>query len=100
MIKPIAAAGAVAASLLAYSPAQAGVDVDIGFGLGFGPVYAYDDDDRITCNEGRRVVRRAGFRHVRAIDCRGRTFAYVGKRHGDRFVVRVSSRSGRIVDVD
>ena len=104
MIKPIAAACALAASLFAYTPAQADVDFDIDVGLGFGPRWGYDygyvDYRGISCGEGRRIVRHAGFRRVRTLDCRGRTFAYSGWRHGDRYIVRLSRRSGRIVDVD
>jgi hypothetical protein len=108
MIRSIAAACAVAASLFAYTPAQADVDFDIGVGFGFGPGWGYDpgyyygdvDYYGISCGEGRRIVRHAGFRRVRTLDCRGRTFAYSGWRHGDRYIVRLSRRSGRIVDVD
>jgi hypothetical protein len=105
MMKPIAAAGAIAASLLAHTPAKADVDFSIGFGFFPGfydsyydyPYYGYYG---ISCREGRHIVRHAGFRRVRAIDCRGRTFAYVGRRHGESHVIRVSRRSGRVVDVD
>jgi hypothetical protein len=55
---------------------------------------------RISCGEGRAILRDRGFNRVRTVECRGRTFTYLGRRHGDRFRVLVSSRSGRIVDVD
>jgi hypothetical protein len=55
---------------------------------------------RVGCAEGRRIVRDRGFNRVRTVECQGRTFTYVGRRHGDSFRVFVSSRSGRIVEVD
>ena len=55
---------------------------------------------RIGCAEGRSIVRDRGFNRVRTLECQGRTFTYVGRRHGDTFNVVVSSRTGRIVDVD
>ncbi len=55
---------------------------------------------RVSCGEGRLIVRDRGFRRVRTVECRGRTYTYLGRRHGDSFRVLVSSRTGRIVDVD
>jgi hypothetical protein len=55
---------------------------------------------RLGCGEGREIVRDRGFRRVRTVECRGRTYTYLGRRHGDTFRVLVSARSGRIVDVD
>jgi hypothetical protein len=54
---------------------------------------------RIGCAEGRSILRDRGFYRVRALECNGRTYTYVGRRHGDTFRVLLSSRSGRIVDV-
>jgi hypothetical protein len=65
-------------------------------GYSYGLVAPY----RISCGEGRAIVRDRGFRRVRTVECRGRTYTYLGRRQGDRFRVFVSSRSGRIVDVD
>jgi hypothetical protein len=64
--------------------------------LGYGLAVNY----RIGCGEGRAIVRDRGFRRVRTVECRGRTYTYLGRRQGDTFRVLVSSRSGRIVDVD
>ena len=55
---------------------------------------------RIGCAEGRSIVRDRGFYRVRTIECQGRTFTYIGRRHGDTFRVILNSRTGRIVDVD
>jgi hypothetical protein len=55
---------------------------------------------RVGCAEGRAIVRDRGFNRVRTLECRGRTFTYLGRRHGDTFKVLLSARTGRIVDVD
>jgi len=54
---------------------------------------------RIGCAEGRSILRDRGFYRVRRLECNGRTYTYVGRRHGDTFRILLSSRSGRIVDV-
>jgi hypothetical protein len=55
---------------------------------------------RISCGEGRAIVDARGYNRVRTIECRGGTYAYLGRRHGDSFKVLVNARTGRIVDVD
>ncbi|HEY7748552.1 MAG TPA: hypothetical protein VH933_07735 [Aestuariivirgaceae bacterium] len=64
--------------------------------LGYGLYAPY----RITCGEGRAIVRDRGFNRVRTVECAGRTYTYLGRRHGDTFRVLVNSRRGRIIDVD
>ncbi len=58
------------------------------------------DGYRISCGEGRRIVRQNGFRDVRPVDCGGRAFTYSAVRAGEPVEVRVSSRDGRIVSVE
>jgi hypothetical protein len=55
---------------------------------------------RISCGEGRAIVDARGFNRVRTMECRGATYTYLGRRHGDNFKVMVNARTGRIVDVD
>src|SRR5688572_10669945 len=55
---------------------------------------------RISCGEGRLILRDRGFNRVRPIECRGRTYTYFGRRQGDTFRVILNARNGRIVDVD
>jgi hypothetical protein len=55
---------------------------------------------RISCGEGRAIVDARGFNRVRTIECRGGTYTYLGRRHGDSFRVMLNARTGRIVDVD
>ena len=55
---------------------------------------------RIGCAEGRSIVRERGFYRVRIVECAGRAYTYIGRRHGDTFQVLVSARSGRIIDVN
>ncbi len=54
---------------------------------------------RISCGQGRAIVRRAGFRRVRARDCRGSVFGYTGVRAGRLRRVTVSARTGRILRI-
>jgi hypothetical protein len=42
-------------------------------------------------------VRTRGFRDVHPLECRGRTFTYLGWWRGDRLTVYVDSATGRIL---
>jgi hypothetical protein len=55
---------------------------------------------RIGCAQGRSILRDSGFYRVHTVECYGRTYTYTGRRHGDMFRILLSSRSGRIVDVN
>jgi hypothetical protein len=55
---------------------------------------------RIGCREGRGIVADSGFRRVRIVECAGRIYTYTGRRGGRLFEISLSSRSGRIVDLD
>jgi hypothetical protein len=62
--------------------------------------YGFHQPYRIGCAEGRSIVRDRGFYRVRTLECQGRTFTYIGRRHGDTFRVVLNSRTGRILDID
>ena len=62
--------------------------------------YGLRVNQRISCGEGRSIVRDRGFNRVRPIECQGRTYTYFGRRHGDTFRVLLNARNGRIVGVD
>jgi hypothetical protein len=53
----------------------------------------------ISCGQGLRIVAER-FNRVRVVECRGRAYTYLGRRHGDDFQILLSSRSGRIIDVN
>ena len=55
---------------------------------------------RISCGEGRRILRDRGYYRVRTIECNGGAYTYLGNRRGNTFRVSLSSRSGQIVDRD
>jgi hypothetical protein len=115
-MKSMFAAAAVAAvAVTATAPADAKVKVDLYLGA---PIYDYDPGypvydepypvyERpryrrsygISCEQGRRQVREEGFRRVRAVDCSGRRYTYEARRDGERYIVRVSRRSGDIISV-
>jgi hypothetical protein len=54
---------------------------------------------RISCREGRNIVRHRGFRRVHPIDCSGNEFTYEGQRRGRLFEISVNL-NGNIVSVD
>jgi hypothetical protein len=117
MIAKILLVGAAAGGLLLTQPqsASAAVSVDVSvnaYPVQYDPDYPdysdfprrrhhydeeYDDYDRLSCWEGRRIVRWAGYRNVRTLSCDGRIFRYSGWRRGHRWRISVSSRSGEII---
>jgi hypothetical protein len=103
----------------ALQPAAAKADTQIGIVVGGGwqpaqydsgyPVYHpgypdyddeddYDDQDYISCWEGRRIVRQYGFREVRPTRCSGEVYRYRAVKRYRLWSIRVSARSGRIID--
>jgi hypothetical protein len=67
------------------------------------PYWWYDYDYgrvyRVSCSEGRLALLERGFRRVRPINCRGRTYTYLARRAGDTFRILLHSRTGRILSV-
>jgi hypothetical protein len=72
---------------------------DTGFLGAPAPSLTRKSKSRLGCEEGRDVVIARGFARVRSVDCRGRTFTYHGHRNGSMFKIRLSSRTGRILDI-
>jgi hypothetical protein len=124
--KSLVAAAAVAGIIAVAAPAaEAKTNWDINIGIGVPaddiyPVYREDrvypvrptaegrhhrrprhvevfDDFGISCGEGRRLVRSAGFRNVSAFDCDGRSYGYTAWRRGGMYRVQVDALRGRIV---
>jgi hypothetical protein len=60
-----------------------------------------DDEDgdprTFSCQGGKRVVARAGYRDVRVRDCTGKNYRYIAHRKGYEIEV-VVSRFGRILN--
>ena len=59
-----------------------------------GPGYGYGRG--ISCRAGRAIVAQR-FNRVRVVDCKGRTFAYLGRRNGATFRVLVDRDTGRVI---
>jgi hypothetical protein len=57
----------------------------------------HDEDDRISCEEGRGVLRDHGYRQIQASKCQGNTYRYQAFRRGKLWSVRVNAWSGDIV---
>jgi hypothetical protein len=53
----------------------------------------------ISCRQGRNIVAER-FDRVRVVECQGRAYTYLGRRHGGEFQIVLNSRSGRIIDVN
>jgi len=71
-------------------------------GGGFGVVISprpnrYYDDERISCQTGKRIVRNSDYNRVRTIECNGSTYTYEGKRGSRVYRLSVDSVDGVIV---
>ncbi len=65
------------------------VNIHVGSSLNFGRA--------ITCRQGQQLLQNRGFRNVRRVDCRGRTFIYHARRGNRDFEIALSSHTGRVV---
>jgi hypothetical protein len=62
-----------------------------------GPVFSFQfGNSGGSCSEIGRSLSRAGFRHVKAVDCAGSKYGYTAIRDGQRLRLVVSSANGRI----
>ncbi len=59
----------------------------------YGPPYR----SRLTCARVRRIVRRHGYRRIRAIDCKGKVYAFIAWKSGRRYKIKASAYNGRIL---
>jgi hypothetical protein len=112
-MKKILMAAPVALAIAFFAiPAQAGTSVGIAVGEpypGYDPQPGYhpypppyyddeeDDEDQISCWEGKRIVRERNFRRVRPMKCQGTIYRYQAFKNGRPWLVRVNSYSARIV---
>jgi hypothetical protein len=61
--------------------------------------YDYDIPDRISCREARSILRERGWRNVQVRECGGASYTFTASRRGSVSLLRVSSRTGRIISV-
>ncbi|MDN2566011.1 hypothetical protein N1F89_07245 [Aquibium sp. A9E412] len=59
----------------------------------------YEYRDRITCNEGRRILRYNGFVRIRALDCDGTRYAFRAVRDGRSYIVTLNAWTGEILRI-
>jgi hypothetical protein len=52
-----------------------------------------------SCREARWIVREYGFRNIRAENCRGRVYTFIGWRGGHPHLIKVRRGNGAIVSV-
>lgn len=57
----------------------------------------WEDQEPISCLEGRQIVRDQGYRRIEPVKCEGNTYPYRAFRRGNVWVVRVDAWSGQIV---
>ncbi len=95
MFRKFLVGSALALAIAAPQAALAKTDVDITINLGYGGQYGKN----IKCWQAREIVDYR-FSKVSTRDCTGRIYVFSGKRNGKWFIIRVDSRTGRIVDVD
>ena len=73
------------------------------FGRFAGPAFLYRPLPRlhgvIGCAEGKDILARQGFSNVRSIECRAPAYTYAARWEGHGFSVRLSARSGRILNI-
>lgn len=115
MKKLLAATGVAAAVALAAvagpRDAEARVNVDVNIGIP-GPVFVdpvpiypgwgypvYWANRWVSCAHGAQIVRASGFRSVRATNCRGAHYEYIGRSGGRTFWIKLRAANGRIVGV-
>jgi hypothetical protein len=55
--------------------------------------------DVLACAEGRDILVRQGFEKVRSIECRAPAYTYSARWEGHGFKIRLSARSGRILNI-
>ena len=94
MIRNTLMAMAFGLAVMAGTAPAAKADVDISINLGFGGFYG----NNISCRQGERIVERR-FNRVVPRNCRGSHYDYTGRRNGKWYFIKISSRSGKIVDV-
>jgi hypothetical protein len=118
MLSKILLVSAAASSLLLAQPQTASAATTVDVNIGSYPYYypvqygspdysgrSYpgdygdedEDQDRLTCWEGRRVVRRAGYYRVQTISCYGDIYRYSAVRRGFVWRISVDSDTGDIV---
>lgn len=108
MLRTFVVGGALLLAAFAGVPQSAKADTRIGVTIneGWTPSQYYPDDpdddyddeeDYISCGEGRQVVRDEGFRRVRAVRCGGEVYRYEAVKRYRLWSVKVSARSGRII---
>ncbi len=51
---------------------------------------------RMSCTAARQMLRRMGYRGVRAWDCRGRFYGFTARRGGKAWRITLRARDGRI----
>lgn len=88
---------------LGATPSIADVDVNIGVGVPGPRIFVDPDDDyeyrrrdRLSCGEARGLIRERGYYRIVTLRCRGRIYTFEASRRGNRYVLKVNSRTGAL----
>jgi hypothetical protein len=60
------------------------------------PYYSFDPS-RVSCGEGRDIVRESGYSRVSTVECVGTTYTYLGRRSGETYRITLNARTGDII---
>jgi hypothetical protein len=88
-------AAAIAAAAFTAVPAKA--DVTFGFDFGDTGIYFSGDDDQMSPQDVRRMLRHRGYHDIDFSDTDGTFYKLTATKHGDDYFIVVNSYSGDIV---
>ena len=95
MILVLALVGAPVA-MSNISPAEAKVTINIQVGPGY---YLPPHAGYFSCRTIAERLWYKGYNSIRVNDCRGSTYVYTARRAGKLWRIKISSRSGRTLEV-
>ncbi len=52
---------------------------------------------RVSCASANRLLRRNGYRNVKATDCKGKSYGFTASKGGKSYKLTVSARTGSII---
>lgn len=89
----------LAGCLLAAPAADANVTISITVNIGnwHGPGF-YDGHwrDKLTCAEGRRLLRQRGYSNVQSLECQGRYYLYRASSQHGQVIIELNARTGKV----
>ncbi len=99
-IRAMVLAFACAAGSLPAAPvadAKVTISITVNIGNWHGPGF-YDGQwrDKLTCTEGRRLLRQRGYSNVQALECQGRYYLYRAASRKGQVIIELNARTGKV----